>query len=167
MRLSYLVCYLRGARTRPPIPGLMILSQTAIYALRAVTHLAEAGGGEPQRGDDIAAALGVPRNYLAKILAGLVHSGVLQSTRGPGGGFVLVVDPSTLILADVIQPFDDIAHDSSCLLGRPQCHDNAPCAAHAGWKSVSTAVKAYLLKTTIQDMTAAGAPFRPTTGSTP
>jgi Rrf2 family iron-sulfur cluster assembly transcriptional regulator len=135
----------------------MILSQTAIYALQAVMHLAEAGPGEPQRVDDIAAALGVPRNYLAKILNGLVRSGVLQSTRGPGGGFVLALDPSSLVLAEVIQPFDDIAHDSSCLLGRARCSDTAPCAAHARWKSVSAAVKAYLLETTVQDMTASGA----------
>lgn len=145
----------------------MILSQTAIYALRAVTHLAEAGAGEPQRVDDIAAALGVPRNYLAKILNGLVHAGVLQSTRGPGGGFVLVVDPAALILADVIQPFDGLAQDSTCLLGRPRCNDDTPCAAHARWKSVSAAVTAYLLETTIEDMTAASAALQPTARSTP
>ena len=145
----------------------MILSQTAIYALQAVMHLAEAGVGEPQRVDDIAEALGVPRNYLAKILNGLVRSGVLTSTRGPGGGFTLALDPSGLFLAEVIQPFDDVAHDSSCLLGRARCSDSAPCAAHARWKAVSTAVKAYLLETTIQDMTASGRAVHETVGPTP
>ena len=145
----------------------MILSQTAIYALQAVMHLAEAGPGEPQRVEDIADALGVPRNYLAKILNGLVRSGVLTSTRGPGGGFTLALDPAGLFLAEVIQPFHDVAHDSSCLLGRARCSDNAPCAAHARWKAVSTAVKAYLLETTIQDMTASGRAVNEPVGLTP
>lgn len=135
----------------------MILSQTAVYALKAVMHLAEAGAGTPQRVDDIASALDVPRNYLSKILNGLVRSGVLHSTRGPGGGFALASDPSGLSLADVIQPFDDIAHDSGCLLRRERCNESSPCAAHGRWKSVSTSVKTFLLDTTIQDMTGSGA----------
>ena len=113
----------------------MILSQTAIYALQAVMHLAEAGPGEPHRVGDIAEALGVPRNYLAKILNGLARSGVLTSTRGPGG--------------------------------RARCSDIAPCAAHARWKVVSTAVKAYLLETTIQDMTASCGAVPKPVGPTP
>jgi Rrf2 family protein len=135
----------------------MILSQTAIYALKAVMHLAEAGVGVPQRVEDVAAALDVPRNYLSKILNSLVRSGVLHSTRGRGGGFALALDPSGLPLADVIQPFHDLAHDSSCLLGRERCSDSSPCAAHARWKAVSASVKAYLLETTIHDMTRSGA----------
>ncbi|HSG08545.1 MAG TPA: Rrf2 family transcriptional regulator [Longimicrobiales bacterium] len=145
----------------------MILSQTAIYALQAVMHLAEAGPGEPHRVGDIAEALGVPRNYLAKILNGLARSGVLTSTRGPGGGFLLAQDPSGLCLADVIQPFGDVAHESSCLLGRARCSDIAPCAAHARWKVVSTAVKGYLLETTIQDMTASCGAVPKPVGPTP
>ena len=46
----------------------MILSQTAVYALKAVLFLAEAKGQELARVDDIAQALDVPRNYLSKIL---------------------------------------------------------------------------------------------------
>ena len=135
----------------------MILSQTAIYALNAVMYLAEAGAGTPQRVDDIASALDVPRNYLSKILNGLARSGVLHSTRGPGGGFALAADPSGLSLADVIRPFDDIADDASCLLRRERCNESSPCAAHARWKSVSSSVKTFMLNTTIQDMTGSGA----------
>jgi len=135
----------------------MILSQSAIYALKAVMHLAEAGPGVLQRVDDIAAELDVPRNYLSKILAGLARAGVLHSTRGPGGGFTLALDPAALPLAEVIRPFDDVAGDSSCLLGREHCSDGAPCAAHARWQAVSASVKDYLLETTIQDMTSSGA----------
>ena len=135
----------------------MILSQTAVYALKAVLHLAEAEGEDPVRVDDIAGALDVPRNYLSKILHVLAREGVLTSTRGPRGGFRLARTPAELRLATVIRPFDEITTSSTCLLGRPQCSDANPCAAHDRWKTLSRSVRAFLEETTIEDLTASGA----------
>ncbi|HSH75920.1 MAG TPA: Rrf2 family transcriptional regulator, partial [Longimicrobiales bacterium] len=67
----------------------MILSQTAVYALKATLRLAEQEPGGRMRVDDIAAELDVPRNYLSKILHTLAREGLLSSSRGPGGGFEL------------------------------------------------------------------------------
>ncbi len=120
----------------------MILSQTAVYALRAVLYLAESGGRDPLRVDDIAGGLDVPRNYLSKILHVQAKAGLLESTRGPRGGFQLTRDPAHLSLAEVIAPFDDIALNSGCLLGRERCSDDTPCAAHARWRDVSSSVRA-------------------------
>ncbi len=135
----------------------MILSQTAVYALKAVLHLAEAEGDEPVRVDDIAQALDVPRNYLSKILHVLAREGVLASTRGPHGGFRLGRSASDLRLEEVIRHFDEITTSSGCLLGRARCSDANPCAAHARWKSVSRSVQAFLSETTIEDLSASGA----------
>lgn len=134
----------------------MILSQTAVYALKAMLHLAENGREQPLRVDDIAAGLGVPRNYLSKILHVLARAGLLESTRGPRGGFQLTRDPARLRLADVIGHFDDIAESSGCLLGRERCSDATPCAAHARWKDVSASVRAFISETTIEDLSHAG-----------
>ena len=134
----------------------MILSQTAVYALRAVLHLAEVEGEEPVRVDDIAEALDVPRNYLSKILHVLAREGVLTSTRGPHGGFRLGRPPSQLRLATVIGPFDEITTASDCLLGRERCSDANPCAAHSRWKSASRQVRTFLDGTTIEDLSASG-----------
>ncbi len=136
----------------------MILSQTAIYAVKAALHLAEAHPQEPVRVDDIAAALGVPRNYLSKILHALARSGLLESTRGPRGGFVLAEPPDRITLERVIGPFDDIATTSGCLLGRSTCSDERPCAAHARWRGVSEALHEFLTHTTLLDLSENGAP---------
>lgn len=130
----------------------VILSQTAVYAVKAVLHLADAGDEEPMRVDDIAEALDVPRNYLSKILHVLAREGVLMSTRGPRGGFRLARHPSELRLEEVIEHFDEIASSSGCLLGRARCSDEHPCAAHERWKNVSAAVRAFLRETTIEDL---------------
>lgn len=132
----------------------MILSQTATYALRAMLHLAEADPGVPVRVDDIAEALKVPRNYLSKILHGLTRAGLLDSTRGPKGGFVLSRPPDTITLAEAIGPFDDIASHSGCLLGRDRCSDANPCPAHTVWRDVSTRLRAFLNENTLASLPA-------------
>ncbi len=130
----------------------MILSQTAVYALRAVIHLAESDGEDLVRVDDMAEALDVPRNYLSKILHTLARSGVLRSTRGPGGGFRLAIPAHELRLLDVVSNFDDMDDRRTCLLGRPQCSDTDPCAVHARWQDAAREVRSFFLETTVADL---------------
>lgn len=132
----------------------MILSQTAVYALKAALYLAESEADSLARVDDIAAALDVPRNYLSKILHALARAGILSSTRGPHGGFTLRVPASKLTLERVVDPFDEVVGGSGCLLGRARCSDSNPCAAHARWKDVSLAVRDFFRETTVHDLAA-------------
>jgi Rrf2 family protein len=128
-----------------------VLSHTAEYALRAVLFLADRGD-RPASVDEIAAAVGVPRNYLSKTLHRLAQEGVLDSTRGKGGGFRLAVDPARLKLLQVVQPFDPITAERRCLLGRPQCSDRNPCPAHHQWRAVSEQVSQFFRDRTVADL---------------
>jgi len=130
----------------------MLLSQTAVYALKAVLYLADTSVEGPVRVDEIAEALTVPRNYLSKILHVLTRARLLGSNRGPHGGFRLNVPASELTLAEVIDPFDEVMARSPCLLGRNVCSETNPCAAHESWKGVSSAVKTFFENTTVQDL---------------
>lgn len=129
----------------------MILSQTAKYALRAVLYLADSDPEVWVRVDDIAEALDVPRNYLSKILHTLARTGILESTRGPRGGFRLAADPEALHLTDVVGHFDDIA-GPGCFLEGGTCSESEPCAAHTQWRDASRAVTAFFDSTTIADL---------------
>lgn len=130
----------------------MILSQTAVYALKAVMYLAEAERGTPIRVDEMARELGVPRNYLSKILHALARAGLLGSTRGPKGGFELLAKPEELPLSEIVTQFDEIGSGPGCLLKRTECSDKNPCAAHLRWKGVSMAVKGFFQETTVADL---------------
>ena len=130
----------------------MILSQTAVYALKAALLLAGAEADTPTRVDDIAEQLDVPRNYLSKILHALAKAGTLDSTRGPGGGFRLAQPARDLKLSDIVQHFDDLPHTSGCLLGRAQCSDADPCPAHDRWKDVSVSVRDFFTTTSLADL---------------
>lgn len=136
------------------------LPQTAEYALRAVYYIAEAPDEAPVRVSDVAAALGVPRNYLSKTLHQLARAGVLHSTRGPRGGFRLASAPGRLTLAEVVGPFLP-AEGRACVLGRPRCSDAAPCAAHGRWKLVAERMREFFGNTTVGDLIASPVP-RPT-----
>ena len=64
------------------------ISQTAEYALRAMSHLARPDAAA-MRAIDLARATQVPVHYLSKVLRRLVDAGLLHSQKGHGGGFVL------------------------------------------------------------------------------
>ena len=128
-----------------------MLSQTAIYSLKAMLCLAEAEGEGPVRVEDIAQALDVPRNYLSKILHVLARDGLLTSTRGPGGGFRLSKPAVDIKLAEVVRQ-EGIPSESGCLLGRERCSDVDPCPAHHRWKDVSKAVRDFFEQTSLADL---------------
>ncbi|HEX9704601.1 MAG TPA: Rrf2 family transcriptional regulator [Gemmatimonadales bacterium] len=129
-----------------------MLSTTAEYALRAVLFLAQEAGERPVQVGAIARALGIPHNYLSKILHELARGGVLTSARGRRGGFRLAVPADQLPLFDVVSRFDQIAAGRTCLLGRPECNDRSACAAHPRWKAVSEQVARFFQQTTVTDL---------------
>ena len=130
----------------------MIISQTAEYALRAVLHVARHGAERPVRVGEMAETLQIPHNYLSKILHRLARAGVLSSARGKAGGFQLAVPADRLELHAVIAPFDWVAEQRQCLLGRPRCSDRSPCAAHERWKGIADTVAGFFRETTIAEL---------------
>jgi Rrf2 family protein len=135
-----------------------MLSATADHALRAVLVLARDGGRGMMRADEIADAIGAPRNYMAKTLGALAKAGLVTSARGPLGGFALAVAPETLTLARVIDLFDEPRRQTRCMLGNAPCDPNHPCAAHHRWLGVLEARRAPLAGTTVADLLQGYAP---------
>ncbi|HEY0972833.1 MAG TPA: Rrf2 family transcriptional regulator [Gemmatimonadales bacterium] len=129
-----------------------MLSNTADYALRAILVLAHHHGGRPVRAEEIADATGAPRNYLAKTLNALAKAGIVDSTRGPAGGFCLAVAPERLTLARVVDLFDAPRAHTCCMLGDGPCDPRQPCAVHHRWAAVTTARRAPLVETTVADL---------------
>ncbi len=135
----------------------VILSQTAVYAVKAALFLARHDGPELARVDDIAGALDVPRNYLSKILHAMARAGLLESTRGPRGGFRLANAAEQVKLAEIVDLFDDVLAGSRCLLGRAECTDANPCAAHERWQATAAQVRRFFKETTLADLAQSGA----------
>ena len=131
-----------------------MISRTAKYALRAVVHLASEERDDPVPVDVVAERLDVPRNYLSKTLHRLAKAGVLDSTRGPHGGFRLARPAEDLPLEEVVAPFDEDELRRQCLLGRDRCTDENPCPAHERWKRLGEETAAFYRETTVADLAA-------------
>lgn len=129
----------------------MHLPQTAEYALRAVIHLARDESGDYVGVADISRASDVPGNYLSKVLGQLVRAEVLESSRGPNGGFRLARDAADLTLGDVVGVFTPVVR-KRCLLGSGVCGQVPDCAVHELWAPVALRLQEFLRTTTIADL---------------
>jgi Rrf2 family protein len=127
-----------------------MLSQTVEYALRATLFVAR---NHPDAVPLAAIAEGAeaPRGYLAKILSELARAGILESSRGPGGGFRIATHPNALALADIVRAIDGTT-ERRCLLGHGGCGDNPQCTAHARWAPIANEMDVFFGKTTLADL---------------
>lgn len=130
-----------------------MLSTTSEHALRALAHLAGMPEGTVILGRDLAERADIPANYLSKILWALGNAGIIDATRGSGGGYRLRKRPDEIRLAEVVELFDKPRARPSCFLGgKRECSDNEPCSAHQAWREVRAAYIHFLESTTIADI---------------
>lgn len=127
-----------------------MLSHTAEHALRAVLYIATSEDRRA-RVSSIAVAVQAPRSYLAKILSQLAAAGILESTRGPGGGFRLAMEPEELALSRISAVFNT-GEPRRCLLGRGICGAVPDCPVHGRWAPVAGVIDAFFAHTTVSDL---------------
>lgn len=96
-----------------------MLSQTVEYALRAMTYLASHPPDVAHNSEEIAERTKVPKGYLSKILRDLVVAELIDSRRGPSGGFTLARGPARITILDVINAVDPLTRIHKCPLGNP------------------------------------------------
>lgn len=128
-----------------------MLSKTSQYALRAVIHLARESTA-PVPAGEVAAELHVPANYLSKILHTMSRAGVVESERGPGGGYRLARPADRISIGDVVGAFDSLAPGGGCLLGHETCPGAHPCAAHDRWRRVSEPIAVFFRDTMVSEL---------------
>ena len=147
---------------------MLTLPQTAEYALRAVSYIAEHEHRGPVPVSAVAESLGAPQNYLSKTLHQLGALGVLRSVRGARGGYRLGLPADRLRLGMIVEPFLP-PNEHRCIMGRTRCLEQVPCGAHWRWKAVKETARAFFADLTVADLLA-GAPLAapaPVLGDTP
>ncbi len=93
-----------------------MFSQTAEYALRAISLLAESHP-DPLKTSQIAEAASIPRPYLVKVLQALARGGIVETRRGVGGGVSLCKDLEDVTILDVVNIVDPIQRITKCPIG--------------------------------------------------
>lgn len=84
----------------------MKLSQSVTYAIHAILRLAASPNPSPVSCGKLAEEGKMPERFLLQILRDLAKQGILQSTRGGGGGFTLGRRPEEISLLEVIEAVD-------------------------------------------------------------
>jgi Rrf2 family transcriptional regulator, cysteine metabolism repressor len=129
------------------------LSVKSDYAARAVLGLARHyPTGTALRIEDLAAAQGVPANYLVQILIELKAQGIAKSVRGKDGGYLLARAPSEISLGDVLRAVDGQLFDTPAL-------SDANCAPELrqAWLKLKTAIDESADRITFQQLLDDGA----------
>ena len=99
---------------------------------------------------DIAGAIDSPEAFTAKILQQLVRSDLLQSVRGPSGGFQLKDKPVSLM--KIVVAIDGEGVLKNCVLGLEKCSDKSPCPVHDKFVAVRDHLKGVLASTHLSDL---------------
>ena len=129
------------------------------YAVRAAIDLARHYGGR-RKAREIAAAMDIPQQYLAQVLAPLVRQGLLVAVAGPGGGYALARNPEAITLLDVIEAAEGSIGGGRCLLSGMPCNPNSTCAVHETWRRAQLAMTAELRATTLAELVTREQPVR-------
>ena len=108
-----------------------MFTKSCQYAIRAVIYLTEHQTEAKNTGvKEIADALQVPQQFLAKILQQLSRHNLISSVKGPNGGFYLSEANANVSLLDIVECMDGKNVLSACILGMPRCSSEHPCPLH-------------------------------------
>lgn len=130
----------------------MILSRTSQYAIQALIYIATQPRGEPVLNREIAAHLGVPSAYLAKIMQNLCKGNLLNSFRGRLGGFCLREGAEKTDLMQVLALTEGQGFTEDCVLGLKVCSDETACPMHARWKPIKEKIVHMLHEQTLENL---------------
>jgi Rrf2 family protein len=84
----------------------MKLTRASSYALHAVAYMAAQKSDKPVASHKIAAERGIPERFLLKVLKPLVSARVLQSIKGPNGGYRLARPASDISMLEILEAVD-------------------------------------------------------------
>lgn len=102
--------------------------------------------------NEISDRLGIPMPFLGKTLQLLVQKKILESQKGPRGGFKLAKSPDEIALFHVVDAIDGTDFLTSCVLGFPECSSKNPCPMHSEWAMLRDRVYQMIANKTVADI---------------
>lgn len=128
----------------------MFFSKTCEYAIRAVIFVAQKSEGGRKVGiKEVAAGIDSPEHFIAKILQDLSKRELIQSSKGPNGGFYVDSSAQSNTLADIVKAIDGEKIFKGCGLGLKSCSETKPCPLHNDFKEIRKKMQLTLQSATI------------------
>lgn len=121
----------------------MRLTTKGRYAVTAMLDLALHSTKGPVPLADVSQRQGISLSYLEQLFARLRKQGLVDSARGPGGGYRLSRAPGEIAVADVITAIDEKVDATRCG-GLSNCQDDQQCLTHELWSDLSQQIYEFL-----------------------
>src|SRR5437763_12515393 len=121
----------------------MRLTTKGRFAVTAMLDLALHGGEGPVTLAGISERQKISLSYLEQLFGKLRRRELVESVRGPGGGYHLARDASQLSVADIVRAVEEPIDSTQCG-GRENCHDNHRCMTHDLWEELNHTVYDFL-----------------------
>jgi len=131
---------------------MMKLSTKTRYALRAMVELACRGGEGPVQLRQIAKAQNLSPKYLEQLTISLRNAGLINSERGPNGGYWLARPAGQITALDVVRAAEGPLTLLDCLTRSSACERSSSCVARRLWAKVSLAISDTLARVTLADL---------------
>jgi len=121
----------------------MRLTTKGRFAVTAMLDLALHGDEGPVSLAGISERQKISLSYLEQLFGKLRRRSLVESVRGPGGGYNLARDAARVSVADIVRAVEEPMDSTQCG-GRENCHDNQRCMTHDLWEELNTTVYSFL-----------------------
>ena len=131
-----------------------MFSKACEYGIRATIYIASQSRKNRRVGiKEISEYIDSPSAFTAKILQQLVKNKIIESVKGPHGGFEIGTEKMDKIcITDIVRAIDGNEIFSSCVLGLDNCSETVPCPVHAEFKAIRTELKSLMDSTVVASL---------------
>jgi len=129
------------------------LSKITDYGIVLLAHLASRSTEDgPHTAREVALETDLPLPVVSKVLKSLARGGVLESHRGPKGGYTLVRSPAAITVLEMIDALEGPVALTECNAGPHRCEHEVGCPVRAPWHVINRVVQVALDKVTLDDI---------------
>ena len=132
----------------------MMLTAKGRYAVTAILEVAPLSASKPVKLSDIAKRQNISLHYLEQIFLKLKKAEIVQSVRGPGGGYILNGELDEIKIADIIDAVEENIEMTRCSSKTKNgCMvDKGRCKSHHLWKGLENHIRHYFDSISIADV---------------
>jgi len=129
----------------------MRLTTKGRFAVTAMMDLAMHHGSGPVTLAEISGRQKISLSYLEQLFGKLRRHQLVESVRGPGGGYCLAKETGQLTVADIILAVDEPIDATQCG-GKENCRDEQKCLTHDLWAALNERIFDYLGSVTLRQL---------------
>jgi Rrf2 family transcriptional regulator, iron-sulfur cluster assembly transcription factor len=131
----------------------MKMSTKGRYAVMAMVDIGQHGDGRPISLAEIAARQDISQEYLEQLFGKLRKARLVDSARGPGGGYRLAREPADIAVAEIILAVDEELKVTRCSGDAVEgCVKHERCNSHDLWSSLGRQMMYFLGSITLEDV---------------